>query len=147
MPTDKLSLKQLDRGLSSEQRAWRWRVLTATYFGYAGYYLTRKIFTICKTSLAEEFNVGLDSIAHIWREGSIFKEIRDKIPSQMKGICGKCLFKHQCLGFCRADLLFDERPLLDSYGICNQMFQKGLFPESRILSETDFLKIDGNRKS
>ena len=66
MSTDKLSIKQIDSGLSPEQRAWRWRVLTATYFGYAGYYLTRKVFTICKTSLAEEFNVGLDSIAHIW---------------------------------------------------------------------------------
>lgn len=92
-------------------------------------------------------NVKEDSIAHIWREGSIFKEIREKIPSQMQGICGKCLFKHQCLGFCRADLLFDERPLVDSHGICNRVFQKGLFPESRILSETDFLKIDGDRIS
>ncbi len=52
--------------LTSEQNSWRWKVLIATYFGYAGYYLTRKVFSICKTSLAEEFNVGLDSIAHIW---------------------------------------------------------------------------------
>ena len=59
-------LEQVNGGLTKEQNRWRWKVLTATYFGYAGYYLTRKIFTICKTSLAEEFNVGLDSIAHIW---------------------------------------------------------------------------------
>jgi OPA family glycerol-3-phosphate transporter-like MFS transporter len=59
-------LNLLQSGLTAEQRKWRWRVLTATYFGYAGYYLTRKVFTICKTSLADEFNVGLDSIAHIW---------------------------------------------------------------------------------
>ena len=52
--------------LSSQQRLWRWRVLLSTYFAYAGYYLTRKVFTICKTSLSEEFDVGLDSIAHIW---------------------------------------------------------------------------------
>ena len=57
MSTDKLSIKQIDSGLSPEQRAWRWRVLTATYFGYAGYYLTRKVFTICKTSLADEFRL------------------------------------------------------------------------------------------
>ena len=45
---------------------WRWRILVSTYFAYAGFYLTRKVFTICKTPLAKEFNVGLDYIAHIW---------------------------------------------------------------------------------
>jgi len=52
--------------LSREHRMWRWRILTATYFGYAGYYLCRKVFSLCKTTLAAEFGVGLDSIAHIW---------------------------------------------------------------------------------
>ncbi|MBN1348018.1 MFS transporter [candidate division KSB1 bacterium] len=58
----KISVDKLGR----DQASWRWKVLISTYFGYAGYYLTRKVFTICKISLAEEFNVGLDSIAHIW---------------------------------------------------------------------------------
>ena len=66
MSKEKSKLRMMNSGLSPEQSVWRWRVLFATYFGYAGYYLTRKVFTICKTSLAEEFNVGLDSIAHIW---------------------------------------------------------------------------------
>lgn len=52
--------------LSREQRAWRWRILASTYLAYAGYYLCRKVFTISKTSLAGEFDVGLDAIAHIW---------------------------------------------------------------------------------
>jgi len=52
--------------LSAGQWSWRWRILISTYFGYAGYYLCRKVFTICKTSLADHFDVGLDSIAHIW---------------------------------------------------------------------------------
>ena len=56
----------INSGLSSEQSAWRWKILISTYFGYAGYYLTRKVFTISKTSLSESFGVGLDSIAHIW---------------------------------------------------------------------------------
>ena len=62
----KSNLAMQDNTLFREQRTWRWRILITTYFGYAGYYLTRKVFTICKTSLADEFNVGLDSIAHIW---------------------------------------------------------------------------------
>ena len=52
--------------LTRDQRLWRWRVLIATYLAYAGYYLTRKVFTICKTTLASEFDIGLDQVAHIW---------------------------------------------------------------------------------
>lgn len=52
--------------LSRDQVSWRWRILISTYFAYAGFYLTRKVFTICKTPLAEEFDVGLGEIAHIW---------------------------------------------------------------------------------
>jgi len=52
--------------LSRDQVSWRWRILISTYFAYAGFYLTRKVFTICKTPLAEEFKVDLGEIAHIW---------------------------------------------------------------------------------
>src|SRR5436190_17863537 len=52
--------------LSSSQVAWRWRVLLATYFGYGGYYLTRKVFTICKTSIAKDVHWELGDTAHIW---------------------------------------------------------------------------------
>jgi len=45
---------------------WRWRVLVATYFAYTGYYFTRKVFGLIKTSLNEEFGWSLHSIAHIW---------------------------------------------------------------------------------
>ena len=33
--------------LSPGQKTWRWRILFATYFGYGGYYLTRKVFGLC----------------------------------------------------------------------------------------------------
>lgn len=55
-----------DRALSNEQRMWRWRILIATYFGYAGFYLCRKVFSLVKTSIASDFNIGLDKVAHIW---------------------------------------------------------------------------------
>lgn len=53
-------------GLTGEQRLWRWRILISTYVGYGGYYLTRKVFTICKTSIAADMGVELSDIAHIW---------------------------------------------------------------------------------
>ncbi len=82
-------------------------------------------------------NVKEEGIVNIWKDGVLFKDIRKKIPFQMKGICGRCLFKYQCLGFCRAEALFNDRPLTDPYGICDEVFKKGLFPESRILSEKE----------
>lgn len=55
-----------DRSLSREQRLWRWRILISTYFAYAGFYLVRKVFTLCKTTLAEEYGIGFDGVANIW---------------------------------------------------------------------------------
>jgi len=52
--------------LSPGQTSWRWRVLLATYLGYGGYYLTRKTFTICKTTIAHDFGWNLGDTAHIW---------------------------------------------------------------------------------
>ena len=54
------------KALSPEQRVWRWRILLASYFGYGGYYLTRKTFTICKTTIAKDLNWELGDTAHIW---------------------------------------------------------------------------------
>lgn len=45
---------------------WRRRILISTYVGYGGYYLTRKAFTICKTSIAKDLNWELGDTAHIW---------------------------------------------------------------------------------
>ncbi len=52
--------------LSSGQVTWRWRVLIATYLAYGGFYLTRKAFTICKTTIAKDLNWELGDTAHIW---------------------------------------------------------------------------------
>lgn len=54
------------RKLSSEQVAWRWRILISTWLAYCGYYLTRKVFTICKTTIARDLNWELGDTAHIW---------------------------------------------------------------------------------
>lgn len=52
--------------LSWDQRRWRWQVLISTYFGYAGYYLCRKVYGLVKTSLDDQFHWGLDYIAYVW---------------------------------------------------------------------------------
>ncbi|MBI2435744.1 MAG: MFS transporter [Candidatus Hydrogenedentes bacterium] len=52
--------------LSWEAQQWRIKILVATYIAYVGYYLTRKTFTIAKTTIANEFGWGLDATGHIW---------------------------------------------------------------------------------
>lgn len=54
------------RALSPAQNAWRWRILIATYVGYGGFYLARKTFTICKTTIAQDLGWELGDTAHIW---------------------------------------------------------------------------------
>ncbi len=47
-------------------RAWQMRILISTYLGYGGFYLTRKVFTLCKIPIAKELGWELGSTAHIW---------------------------------------------------------------------------------
>jgi MFS transporter, OPA family, glycerol-3-phosphate transporter len=55
-----------DRPLNFDQRMWRWKVLTSTYFAYAAFYLVRKVFPLCKTTLNNEYGIGYDALANIW---------------------------------------------------------------------------------
>lgn len=52
--------------LTQEHRSWRMRILVSTYLGYGGFYLTRKVFTLCKTPIVEELGWNLGDTAHIW---------------------------------------------------------------------------------
>ncbi len=52
--------------LTKEQQIWRWKILINTYTAYIGYYLTRKIFTICKTTIAKDMGWELGDTAYIW---------------------------------------------------------------------------------
>ena len=55
------------RPLSIQHHVWRWKMLISTYFGYVGFYLVRKVFTICKSTLAEgEYGMGYEAVANIW---------------------------------------------------------------------------------
>ncbi len=55
-----------DRPLSVDQQLWRWKVLISTYFAYAGFYLVRKVFSLCKTTLAKDYGFDYTSVANIW---------------------------------------------------------------------------------
>lgn len=78
-------------------------------------------------------NVRKQSLKEIWQNAEVFQQIREKIPGGLEGVCSRCLFKHHCLGFCRADVLSEDRPLTAALSMCQEAFEKGLFPETRVL--------------
>jgi len=78
-------------------------------------------------------NVREQSLKDIWQNAEVFKLIRENIPGGLEGVCGRCMFKHHCLGFCRADVLADDRPMTAALTMCQEAFEKGLFPKTRIL--------------
>jgi sugar phosphate permease len=52
--------------LPPEAHVWRMKILVSTYLAYCGFYLTRKTFTYSNTTIAAEFDWGLDVTGHIW---------------------------------------------------------------------------------
>ncbi|HPU97507.1 MAG TPA: MFS transporter [Candidatus Hydrogenedentes bacterium] len=52
--------------LTPEHRYWRWNILLATYGGYAGYYLCRKVFSSVKPVLHETLSLDYNRLADIW---------------------------------------------------------------------------------
>jgi radical SAM protein with 4Fe4S-binding SPASM domain len=77
--------------------------------------------------------VGRDSIKDVWENNPILKLIREDIPEKMKGVCGKCLFKSSCLGKCRAEVFYDAEDLLAPFSVCQEAYEQGFFPESRLM--------------
>lgn len=76
-------------------------------------------------------NVGVESLEGIWVNGSIFKEIREKLPRGLGGACRKCIFKGACLGYCIAGSFARNRDLFAGYSICEEAEERGLSSKSR----------------
>jgi SynChlorMet cassette radical SAM/SPASM protein ScmF len=92
-------------------------------------------FSICGIGqTVDELRMGSlyrDSIIDIWQNSRILRDLRKSLPKQLKGICGDCLFKFQCLGGCRANAYALNKDLYASYFLCQESYDFGLFPNSR----------------
>ena len=77
-------------------------------------------------------NITRDDLAEIWCYHPLLQKLRRETPEQLEGICGKCIFKYQCLGSCRACAYTVSGDLRSPFFICNEAYEKNLFPASRI---------------
>ena len=76
-------------------------------------------------------NLYRDSIREIWQNSPILNDLRQDLPKRLKGICGRCIFRFQCLGSCRANAYAMTKDLFASYFLCQESYELGLFPDSR----------------
>ena len=76
-------------------------------------------------------NIREVSIRDVWEKSPILKDLRRSLPWKLGGICGRCLFKFQCLGSCRANAYALSKDLYAPYFLCRELFESGGFPASR----------------
>jgi SynChlorMet cassette radical SAM/SPASM protein ScmF len=78
-------------------------------------------------------NLYQDSIVEIWQKHQILMDLRNSLPRQLKGVCGNCLFRFQCLGACRANAYALNKDFYAPYFLCQESYDSGRFPASRIV--------------
>ncbi len=72
-----------------------------------------------------------DKVIDVWSSAAGLKKLRKVIPSQLEGICSKCIFKSRCLGTCVAQNYHATGRLTAPFWFCQQADEIGLFPASR----------------
>ena len=77
--------------------------------------------------------IGVHSLKDIWENNPVIKEIRDELPGNLEGICGRCMLKKACMGACIAQNYYRKKSLKAPYWFCEMAEEQGLFPQSRLL--------------
>ncbi len=78
-------------------------------------------------------NIREDDLAVLWAGHPLLTYLRENIPGKLKGICGRCILKGLCLGTCRAHAFVMSGDLAAPYWICQEAYEQGLFPKTRML--------------
>lgn len=77
-------------------------------------------------------NIKRDRLEDVWRNNPVLFSIREDIPDRLEGVCSECIFKRLCLGKCRAEAYYKSQSLTAPFCFCQEAFDKGFFPETRI---------------
>ncbi len=74
-------------------------------------------------------NIREKSLAEIWNKSKLLKELREINPSDLKGVCKKCIYKEYCGGGCRAFAYIKYRDFTMPDPVCQAVYEAGLFPK------------------
>jgi SynChlorMet cassette radical SAM/SPASM protein ScmF len=73
-----------------------------------------------------------DSLAEVWHNNRVLRELREGLPHKLGGVCGVCLLWSICLGSCVAQNYYLGRDLWAPFWYCERARQQGLFPRTRL---------------
>lgn len=77
-------------------------------------------------------NIKTHDLSEIWNNHPYLVKIRQLLPEGLRGVCGKCLFRDQCLGKCRAMAMAEFGDVTAPDPLCQALYDSGLFPVSRL---------------
>ena len=77
-------------------------------------------------------NIGNGKLADVWIKSPKLKEMRRVIPGKFEGVCGRCIHRQTCLGACIANNYHQAKKFNAPYYFCDDAFNNGLFPDSRL---------------
>ncbi len=78
-------------------------------------------------------NIRTDDLAQVWKSSHVLGRLREIVPRRMEGICGRCFMAGICLGSCRADAYVLSGSLSAPHWVCEEAYEKGLFPPGRMV--------------
>ncbi len=73
------------------------------------------------------------SLAQIWRSHPLLLALRRGMPDRLEGVCGRCIMKTACLGYCVAENYLYTGACWGPNWFCHVAESVGLFPASRLL--------------
>jgi SynChlorMet cassette radical SAM/SPASM protein ScmF len=78
--------------------------------------------------------VGEDRLANVWHQNAALTTLREGLPARLEGVCAECLMKYHCLASCVAQNYYRTGDFFAPFWFCEQAYESGLFPESRLQS-------------
>jgi SynChlorMet cassette radical SAM/SPASM protein ScmF len=80
--------------------------------------------------------LGETDVAELWLHHPQLRELRLLQPSELDGVCGRCIHGKSCFGSCRANTYNATGSLRAPYKLCQDAYDLGLFPPGRLRPES-----------
>ncbi len=74
-------------------------------------------------------NIREKPLVEIWEKSKLLKELRKINPSDLKGVCKKCIYRDYCGGGCRAHAFIKYKDFTMPDPVCQSVYEAGLFPK------------------
>lgn len=74
-------------------------------------------------------NIREKSLSDIWKKSKLLKELIKIDPTDLKGVCKKCIYKDYCGGGCRAHAYIKYRDFTMPDPVCQIAYEAGFFPK------------------